>query len=97
MSGLLLAPSGTVVAEDVRNLETHRGMVGSGGQRCLLGQALQRTGDLSERARCHLRIQRRGLQLLMPKQQLEHADVLFVLEQVGGKAAALMPGTALAP
>jgi hypothetical protein len=33
----------------------------------------------------------------MPKQQLEHADVLFVLEQVGGKAAALMPGTALAP
>ena len=42
----------------------------------------------------HLGIQGGGLQLLVPEQHLDDADVLPVLEQIRGEAVPLMPHAA---
>jgi hypothetical protein len=88
MSGLLPAPRRSVVAEDVRNLQglPRHGRAGSGARRIGQGQTLQRTGDRPQGGGGHLGIERRGLQLLVPEQHLNDADVLSVLQQIGGKA-----------
>jgi hypothetical protein len=66
-----------------------RGGAGSGGRRCLWAQVLQPTGRRSERARGHLRVQRRCLEPLVPEQHLDDADVLLLmLEAVCREAAA---------
>jgi len=38
---------------------------------------------------CHLRVARRGVELGMPEQDLDHANVDVLLEQMGGEAVAV--------
>ena len=49
-------------------------------------QNLQRTDHLAQDLGGHVGIQRRGLELLVPKQHLDHADVDLLLQQVRGEA-----------
>ena len=83
---LLVPPARAVGAEDIRHLQHERALGGSG--------ALQGTDHLAQGLCRHLRIQRRGLELLVPEQHLDHPDVDFLLQQVGGEAVALMPRSA---
>src|SRR5690606_4651311 len=49
-------------------------------------QSIKRTGDSPHRARCHLGIAGGVLELGVPEQRLDDADIDAVLEQVCGKA-----------
>lgn len=49
-------------------------------------QQIERAGHVPDRLGRHLRIDRRGLQLCVAKQHLDHPDVGPALEQMGGKA-----------
>ena len=51
-------------------------------------QHLQRADHLAQDLGGHVRVDRRGLELLVPEQDLDHADVDLLLQQVGGEAVA---------
>jgi len=78
----------TSSAEDIGNLDggAHR----SGGGWRLDGdedaQTVERTGDGPRRAGCHLGIERCRLELAMPEQHLDDADIDTVLQQMDGEA-----------
>ena len=52
------------------------------------GRRLQRADHLAQELGGHVGIERCGLELLVPEQHLDHADVDLLLQQVGGEAVA---------
>src|SRR3954451_25284612 len=50
------------------------------------GEMLERAGDLAERLEGDTGVERRRVELLVPEQHLDDADVGLLLEQVGGEA-----------
>ena len=87
MPGVLMAIGRTMGAEDIRDFQLwtsqSRGLPGPGLPSY---QQIKRAGDVPDRLGRHLRIDRRGLQLGVAKQHLDHPDVGPALEQMGGKA-----------
>ena len=52
----------------------------------LQGEMLERAHDLADRLGGDLGVERRGVELRVPEQHLDHADVDVLLEQMGGEA-----------
>src|SRR5271163_4034651 len=50
------------------------------------GEVLEWAGDLAQRLESDARVKRRRIELLVPEQYLDHADVGLLLEQVRGEA-----------
>ncbi|REE23573.1 hypothetical protein B0G71_6844 [Paraburkholderia sp. BL27I4N3] len=75
------SPQGPMRAEDVRDF-------GHGCVPCsaVVLKFLQRTDHLAQQVGGDLRIECCRLQLLVPQQDLDHADVDLLLQQVGRKA-----------
>jgi hypothetical protein len=57
-------------------------------------QVFQRADHLAQEVGGDLGIQGRGIELLVPKQNLDHADIDLLLQQVGGETVASMPMSA---
>src|SRR5258708_20728477 len=49
-------------------------------------EMFERAGDLAERLEGDARIERRSVELLVPEQHLDHADVGLLLQQMRGEA-----------
>lgn len=79
MALLGLSPSLPVAAEDVRHLQdrAHPGL--------LRRQFLQGADDFAQDLGGHLGIKRRGFQLFVPEHDLDHADIDFLFQQMGGE------------
>jgi hypothetical protein len=90
VSMLRLAPGRPVGAEDIRDLQARR----SHGRALPGPHGLQRTDDFPQYVGGDLGIQRRGLELLVPEQDLDHADIDLLLQQVRCKTVASMPTSA---
>jgi len=87
VAGLRVTPSRPVSAEDIRDLQgeaSHaRGLAG-----CLDLQVLQWAFHLMQELGRDLAIAGGVLELLVAQQHLDNADILVVLEQVGGEGVA---------
>ena len=59
------------------------GLLASSGR-----QPIERAHDRADRVGGHPRVDRGGVELGVPEQHLDHADVDVLLEQVGGEAVA---------
>lgn len=77
-------PGSAVGAEDIRDLQARR----SHGRALPGPHGLQGTDDFPQYVGGNLGIQRRGLELLVPEQDLDHADIDLLLQQVRCKAVA---------
>jgi hypothetical protein len=91
MAGVGLSPRRTVAAEDIRDLRNRarHARRASGGRSNLLEferDMLQRAHDLADRLGGNPGVERRGVELGVTQQDLDHADIDVVLEQVRGKA-----------
>ena len=99
MAGIGLAPCRTTVAENIRDLQrrarhARRASAGWSHLLELHRNVLQRAHDLTDRLGGDARIERGRVELGMSKQDLDHADIDVLLEQVGGKAVpAMSPAT----
>ena len=90
-----IAPCGPVAAEEVRDFQTWPGH--AGGLRRRSGYSLwdewrepvQWAHDFANDVGRHLRVARRGVELGMAEQDLDHANVDVLLEQMGGEAVAV--------
>ena len=86
MPALRLPPSRPVGPEDIRDLQGwaphERGLRGA--------QVLQKTDHFAQDVGGYLRIQRGGFQFLVPEQDLDHADIDFLFQQMGGETVATM-------
>src|SRR6516162_5848426 len=100
MPAVGVTPSRTVIAENVRDLQSWLSH-GRGGlrRRRLLGvspgtlaarhaQAIERALDLGDQPGGNAGVARRRLQLLVSEQRLNHANVRAALKQMGGEAVA---------
>ena len=84
-----LSPHGPMRAEHVRDFGH-----GRAPRSAVVLQFLQRTDHLAQQVGGDLRIECCRFQLLVPQQNLDHADVDLLLQQVRRKAVASMsPGT----
>ena len=92
MAGVGRTPRSTEVAEDVRDFQSRTGharrqlcrrLVPVRSQR---SEAIQWARDCADRVGDHLRVERGGLELGMPEQDLDQANVGVLLQQLGGKA-----------
>ena len=99
MTAVGLTPSGPVVAENLRDLQSCAGHVGGALRRrpapapplhalACLGQQVERALDGGDHARGNLRVARRRLQFGMAEKRLDHANVGPALQQVGCEAVA---------
>ena len=98
MAGVGFAPCRAMVAEDIRDLQpwTRHARRALGGRRVLgrvlpgpqRSKAVERAHDLADRIGGDLGVKRRGLELGMPKQDLDDANIDVLLEQVGREAVA---------
>src|ERR1700722_20649116 len=79
---LLLSPRRPVGAEDIRDLQG--GTLHAALLRC--GAWLQRADHLAQDLGAHLGIERRGLEFFMSEQNLDHADIHLLLEQMRREA-----------
>src|SRR6266851_9924427 len=99
MAGIGLTPCRSMDAEDIRELQrrarhARRALAGRPGLLELAGDMLQRAHDLADRLGGDARIERRRVKLGVTEQNLNHANVDVLLEQMGGKAVPLMPSSA---
>ena len=94
MAAVGRAPSGTVVAEDVRNLQSRSSHNRRLLRRRLLGvsprrlaarraQARERALYLGDESCRHAGVASRRVELLVPEQRLNQPNILAVLEQMG--------------
>ena len=89
---LALTPRRSMVAEDVRDLQRWTGHGTAALRRAarssssLQREALERAHDLADRVGGDVGVERRGVELGVPEQDLDHADVDVLLEQMGGEA-----------
>ena len=93
MAGMGPAPCRAVVAEDIRDLQrwARHDEPASGGrfgwcQR--QGDAIERAHDVADRPGGDPGVERGGVELGVPQQDLDHADVDVLLQQMGGEAVA---------
>ena len=91
MAGVGSAPRRSIAAEDIRDLQrwTRHPRRALGGRLDLLelaGDMLQRAHDLADGLGGDARVERRGVELGMTEQHLDHSDIGVLLEQMGGKA-----------
>jgi hypothetical protein len=84
VSVLILAPGRSVDAEDIRDLQARR----SHGRDLRGTHGLQRTNDFAQNVGGDLGIERRGIELLVAEQDLDHADIDLLLQQVRCKTVA---------
>src|SRR4051794_34079196 len=91
MSGIGSAPVGPVAMKDICDLQpwaAHGRRLGL-GSRPLVDQGcepVERAGDGPDRRTGNAGIKRRGVELGVAEERLDHADIDALLEQVGGKA-----------
>src|SRR5262249_3478373 len=89
-----IAPCRPVAAEDVRDLQSWAGHAGRLCRRSSYSlwderrQPVQRAHDLPNQVGGHLGVARRRVELGMPEQDLNHANVDVLLEQMGSEAVA---------
>src|SRR5450631_2596473 len=93
MTGIGFTPRRSVVAENIRDLQpwTRHARRASGGRLGLFElarDAIERAHDLPDGIGGDARIERRGVELGVPQQDLDHPNVDILLQQVGGKAVA---------
>ena len=91
MAGIGLTPCRSMAAEDIRDLQSWTRHAAPRFRRAarlleLEGDMLQRAHDLADRLGGDTSIERRGIELGVTEQDLDHADVDVLLEQMGGKA-----------
>ena len=90
MAGIGLTPCRAMAAEDIRNLQSRaRHARASAGRPDLLElerDVLQRAHDLADRLGGDAGIERRGVELGVTEQHLDHANVDVLLQQMGGEA-----------
>ena len=91
MAGVGPAPRRSVAAEDIRDLQrrTRHARRASGGRLDLLElerDVLERAHDLADRLGGDAGVERRGVELGVAEQHLDHADIDVLLEQMGGEA-----------
>ena len=88
-----LTPSGAVVAEDIRNLQSwtgHEGrrLLGRLVLLVLLGQLIERAHHLGDQVGGDTCVVRRRIEPLVAEQSLDHPDIELALQQVGRKTMA---------
>src|SRR5246127_2897412 len=99
MPAVGLTPSWTVIAENVRDLQSWSSHGRGLRRRRLLGvppgtlaarhaQAIERAFDLGDQPGGNAGVAGRRLQLLVPEQRLNHANVRAALKQMGREAVA---------
>jgi hypothetical protein len=94
-------PRGPVVAEDIRDLQSWPGHWGLLCWRCVYPlrrerrEPVQRAHDLTNDVGGDLGVARGGVELGMPEQHLDHANVDVLLQQMGGEAVPIMPSAEL--
>src|SRR6202022_3776146 len=87
-----MTPRGSVVAEDVRDLQSWTGHVDPLRWRLVLllrhqwRESVQRAHDLTDDAGGHMGVARCGVELGMSEQNLDHTNIDVLLEQVRGEA-----------
>jgi hypothetical protein len=88
MAGVGFAPRRSMAAEDIRDLQRRRrhGTCVLRWRRHLRDETLERASDLAERLDGDAGVECRGIELLVPEQHLDHADVGLLLEQMCGEA-----------
>jgi len=96
-----LTPRRSVAAEDIRDFQsgTEHGLRALrhwlGPLGCQRRETIERAHDRADHVGGHLRVERCGIELGVPEQNLDQADIDILFEQVRGKAVALMPSSAL--
>ncbi len=82
-----LAPGRTPGAEDIRDLQSFPGhdAAGSGGRQGSRAELLQRALDRAQGGAGDTGVVRGGVELLVAQQHLDHADVDFLLQEMGGE------------
>src|SRR5260370_10691906 len=88
MAGVGWGPCGSMAGEDIGDLQrrTRQERRGLRGRRHGRGEMLKRAGNLAERLDGDAGVERRRIELLVPKQHLDDANVGLLLEQMRGKA-----------
>src|ERR1039458_3663461 len=89
MAVIAFTPSRSMVAEDVRNLQNwtcHQRRASSGRLVLLADEMIERAGDVTDRIGGDLRVARRRVELGVPEQHLDHANIDVLLQEMGGKA-----------
>ena len=81
MTLLNLPPNGAVGTEDIGHLQGRT----PHGRRLGRSRVLQRTDDFTQRVGGHLRIQRGGIEPLVPEQYLDDANIDLLFQQVSCK------------
>jgi hypothetical protein len=83
MAGIGDAPRRSMIAEDVRNLQRGTGQVRRGlrGRLHRRDGLLERAGDFAKRLEGDTGVERGRIELLVPEQHLDHADVGLLLER----------------
>src|SRR6266478_8594464 len=91
MAGIGLTPRRTMAAEDIRDLQRWarhacRALRGWSNLLELERDMLQRAHHLPDRLGGNAGVKRRGVELGMTEQDLDHADIDVLLQQMGGEA-----------
>ena len=91
MAAVGITPSGTVVAEDIRNLQSCTGHERRALLRrlvllALLGELIEWAHHLGDHLGGDPRVMRRRIEPLVAEQRLDHADVELAFQQMGRKA-----------
>jgi hypothetical protein len=88
VAGVGATPSRPVGAEDIRDLDGGRGKASHVLRRRPhpRDEMFERAGDLTERLEGDARIERGGIELLVPEQHLDYANVGLLLQQMRGEA-----------
>src|SRR5215467_13813489 len=91
MAGIGLTPCRSMAAEDIRDLQSRarhprRALAGRPDLLELQCDMLQRAHQMLDRPGGHPRIERRRIELGVTEQNLDHADVDVLLQEMGGEA-----------
>ena len=93
MAGVGSAPGRSMAAEDIRDLQNwtrHNGRAlrGRHVRLALPDELIERARDLTDRLGGHLGVERRGVELGVPEQNLDHPNVDILFQKMRGEAVA---------
>ena len=96
MSGIGLAPVGPMAMKDICELQpraAHGRRLGLGSRPLVDqgGEPVERAGDGPDRGIGNAGIKRRGVELSVAQERLDHANIDILLEEVRGEAVPLIP------
>ncbi len=86
MAGVGLTPGRPMAAEDIRDFQPFPQHEAAGSSGRLDLQPVQWTLDLADCLGGDLAIQRRGVELRVPQQHLDHANIHLLFQKMGGEA-----------